>query len=135
LLGGVVGTEVTPKTNIGSVIVVLVLGAASGCASGPIPGRLIQPGQRPEVVTLNYESSVLGGSGKLWTVLPDGQRYRGKYVLVPRAPDHHMVSTLEGDRGSSMLCRFRLNEPGVGPHGGGTGTCELSQGGEIELTF
>jgi hypothetical protein len=102
----------TRGTALGSIVLVLVLEAASGCARGPLPGRLIQSGQGPEAVTLNYESSVLGGSGKLWTVLPD-----------------------EGNRGGSMLCRFRLNEPGVGPHGGGAGTCQLSQGGTIELTF
>jgi hypothetical protein len=126
---------VTRGTALRSIVLVLVLGAASGCARGPLPGRLIQPGQGPEAVTLNYESSVLGGSGKLWTLLPDGQRYNGKYVLTPYALDHHMASTLEGNRGGSMLCRFRLNELGVGPHGGGTGTCQLSQGGTIELTF
>jgi len=123
------------KKSVRPIIAVLTVGAAVACAKGPLPGRLVQPGQPPRVVTLNYEASVFGGSGKLWTLLPDGQRYAGKYVLTPYAPDHHMVSTLEGDRGGSMTCRFRLNEPGVGPDGGGAGTCDLSQGGVIEAQF
>ena len=117
------------------VVATLVLGALAGCAKGPLPGRLTEPGKPPQMVTLTYESSVFGGSGKLWTLLPDGQRYAGKYILTPYAPDDHMVSNLDGDRGGSMVCRFRLNQPGVGPDGGGTGKCELSAGGVIDVKF
>ncbi len=123
------------KTTCRPVVASLVVGALMGCAKGPLPGRLVQPGKPPQVVTLNYESSVFGGSGKLWTLLPDGERYSGKYVLTPYAPEHHMVSTLDGDRGGRMVCRFKLNEPGVGPDGGGTGKCDISQGGVIETQF
>ena len=123
------------KNTCRPVVAALVVGALMGCAKGSLPGRLMRPGQPQQVVTLNYESSVFGGSGKLSTLLPDGQLYSGKYFLTPYAPDHHMISTLESDRGGSMLCRFRLNEPGVGPDGGGTGKCEVSQGGVIDVTF
>jgi hypothetical protein len=123
------------KRSVRPVIAVLTVGAAVGCAKGPIPGRLTQPGQPPQVVTLHYEAGMFGGGGKLWTLLPDGQRYSGKYFLTPYASDHHMVSTLEGDRGGSMICHFKLNEPGVGPDGGGTGTCDISQGGVIHAKF
>ena len=116
-------------------VAALLLAALVGCAKGPIPGRLTLPGKPPEAVTINYESSVFGGSGKLWTLLPDGERYSGKYVLTPYAPDDHLVSTLDGDRGGTMVCRFRLNEPGVGPDGGGTGRCEVSEGSVIEVKF
>ncbi|HXJ80785.1 MAG TPA: hypothetical protein VMS64_19170 [Candidatus Methylomirabilis sp.] len=117
------------------IVAALVLGTLMGCAKGPLPGSLTKPGQPPEAVTLNYESSMFGGSGKLWTLLPDGERYSGKYVLTPYAADHHMISTLEGDRGGSMVCKFKLKEPGVGPDGGGTGKCDMSQGGVIETNF
>ena len=117
------------------VYIPLALTVLMGCASGPIPGRLTEPGKPSKTVTLNYRSSVFGGSGKLWALLPDGQRYSGKYVLTPYASDHHMVSTLEGDRGGTMTCRFKLNEPGVGPDKGGTGKCEVSQGGVIDARF
>jgi hypothetical protein len=54
---------------------------------------------------------------------------------MPQATDHHIVSTLDGDRGGSMICRFRLKQPGVGPEGGGAGQCELSRGGYIDARF
>ncbi len=111
------------------------VGVLAGCASGPMPGLLVNRGQPPERVTLNYESGVFGRTGKLWATLPGGERYAGTYVLTPYAPDHHLISKLDGDRGSSMVCRFRLNEPGVGPDKGGTGQCELSSGGVIDTKF
>jgi hypothetical protein len=117
------------------VIAALLLAALVGCAKGPIPGRLTLPGKPSEAVTINYESSVFGGSGKLWTLLPDGERYSGKYVLTPYAQDSHLVSTLDGDRGGTMVCRFKLNVPGVGPDKGGKGKCDISKGGVIEATF
>ena len=116
-------------------VAALLLAALVGCAKGPIPGRLTLPGKPPEAVTINYESSVFGGSGKLWTLLPDGERYSGKYVLTPYAQDNHLISTLDGDRGGTMVCRFKLNEPGVGPDKGGKGKCDMSKGGVIEATF
>jgi len=123
------------RTTVGRVVGSLTVAALVGCASGPIPGRLTLPGQQSQLVTLNYESSLFGGSGKLRGLLPSGERFSGKYVLMPYAPDHHMVSTLDGDRGGTMVCRFKLNEPGVGPDGGGTGRCELSGGGLIDAQF
>jgi len=125
----------TLKTTCCAVVAALVGAALVGCAKGPLPGRLTKSGKPPEAVALNYQSSVFGGSGKLWTVLPDGQRYTGKYVLTPYAPDHHIVANLTGDRGGSMVCRFKLNEPGVGPDGGGTGRCDVSEGSVIEVKF
>jgi hypothetical protein len=123
------------KTTVRPLIALLTAAAAVGCAKGPLPGRLTQPGKPPETVTLNYESSVLGGGGKLWTLLPDGERYSGKYILTPYAAEHHMTSDLVGDRGGTMVCRFRLNEPGVGPDGGGAGQCQISEGGVIDMKF
>lgn len=125
----------TTKSTCCTVVAALVVAALVGCARGPLPGRLTKSGKPSEAVALNYESSVFGGSGKLWTVLPDGQRYTGKYVLTPNAPNEHMVANLIGDRGGSMVCRFKLKEPGVGPDGGGTGTCEVSEGSLIEVKF
>jgi hypothetical protein len=123
----------TLRHVVGPVLAVLTVGL--GCAAGPMPGRLILPGQEPEPVALNYESSLFGGSGKLWALLPSGERFEGTYVLMPQATDHHIVSTLDGDRGGSMICRFRLKQPGVGPEGGGAGQCELSRGGYIDARF
>jgi hypothetical protein len=113
----------------------IVLGAIVGCASGPIVGRLILPGREPDPVVLSYRSSLFGGSGKLWTTLPAGERFTGTYVLQPGERDAHMTGTLAGDRGSIMVCRFRLNAPGVGPDGGGTVRCDVSTGGVFNASF
>lgn len=117
------------------VAAALAVAVLLGCASGPIAGRLTVAGREPEPVTLNYESSLFGQSGKLWATLPSGERLAGRYVLMPRAPDYHIVSTLSGAGGSSMICRFKLKEPGVGPDGGGTVQCQLSTGGLIDARF
>jgi hypothetical protein len=121
----------------GPPAVAALVGAAAlaGCASGRIPGTLTVPGQPPAAVTLRYESSLLGGSGSLATSLPGGEQFKGRYVLKPKEPQHHMTGTLSGDRGSDLLCRFRLNQPGIGPDAGGTVRCELSTGGTIDGSF
>jgi hypothetical protein len=118
-----------------SIVASLTVAGLVGCAAGPMPGRFTAPGKPAERVTLNYESSLFGGSGKLSTVLPSGERYHGKYVLTPNARDHHMSGTLAGDRGGFMTCTFTLNEPGIGPDKGGTGRCELAGGGVIDTQF
>ena len=59
----------------------------------------------------------------------------GSYTLEPSNPAKQMESTLSGDRGNTMACRFTLNEPGVGPDGGGTVHCQLSTGGTIDGRF
>jgi hypothetical protein len=124
-----------PSKSARSIVATLALGGLAGCAAGPMPGRFTAPGKPAEPVTLTYESSLFGGSGKLSTVLPSGERYHGKYVLTPNAREHHMTSTLAGDRGGFMTCSFTLNEPGIGPDKGGTGRCEMAGGGLIDTRF
>ena len=113
----------------------LIPSALTACASGPIPGGLTRPGEPAVSAVMNYRSSILGSSGKLWTTLPTGEHFTGKYQLVPHARDRQMTSTLTGDRGSTMVCRFTLSEPGVGPDKGGTVQCQLSTGGTFDATF
>jgi len=45
------------------------------------------------------------------------------------------IGTLRGDRGSTMLCRFRLLDSAGGMGGGGTGTCQTSRGAKIAARF
>ena len=111
----------------------IVLAVSVGCASAPINGRLSVPGQAPVPAVLSYQSSLFGGSGKLWTTLPAGETFNGKYVLSGR--DVPVTGTLNGDRGGVMVCRFQLNEPGVGPDKGGTVRCEISTGGVFDASF
>ena len=117
------------------ILSALAVGALVGCAAGPMPGSLVLPGKNPQPVTMRYESSLFGGSGTLTTLLPTGERFSGKYVLTPNAPDHDMTGTLAGDRGGSMTCKFKLNKPRIGPDKGGTGQCEIAEGGLITTTF
>jgi hypothetical protein len=113
----------------------LVTSALAACAHGPIHGRFSPPDHAPAAVVLNYESSFLGGSGKLWMTLPSGETLKGTYRLAPHDPKRQMTASLTGDRGSTMVCRFTLNEPGVGPDGGGTVQCQLAAGGTFDATF
>jgi hypothetical protein len=46
-----------------------------------------------------------------------------------------VIATLFGDKGSTMRCRFRLSDPPSGLSGGGTGECQLSTGGTIQVQF
>ncbi len=46
-----------------------------------------------------------------------------------------VIATLFGDKGTSMRCRFRLSDPRSGLSGGGTGECQLSTGGTIQVQF
>jgi hypothetical protein len=109
--------------------------AMTGCASGLIPARLSVPGRATTPVTLEYRSHLLGTSGELSTALPTGERFAGGYTLTPKDPQSHMVGTLSGDKGSLLICRFRLNEPGIGPDRGGAVHCELSTGGTVDGRF
>ena len=109
--------------------------ALVGCAHGPIRGRLTLPERAAQPATLNYESSMFGKTGKLWTRLPTGETFTGPYALDPAAPDKTMVTTLAGDAGHSMVCRFTLKEPGVGPDSGGSVRCEISTGGTFDADF
>ena len=124
----------TRATTTRLVVAALAL-VMLGCASGPIAGNLLVPGQAPAPVVLRYRSSLFGGSGKLWTTLPAGERFAGSYVLQPSVPDAHMTGTLNGDRGGVMVCRFQLNEPGVGPDKGGRVRCDVSTGGIFDASF
>jgi hypothetical protein len=112
-----------------------VLAGTLGCASAPIMGRLTSPGQGSDAATLNYRSSLLGGSGKLWTTLPPGETFTGQYQLQPREPNAPVIGTLTGNRGNTMTCQFTLNEPGVGPDKGGTVRCEVSTGAVFTASF
>jgi hypothetical protein len=119
----------------GCAAVAMVGIAALGCARGPIRGQLVLPQRPPQPATLSYESSLFGKTGKLSATLPTGETFIGPYVLDASDPDRTMVSTLAGDRGNSMACRFKLNEPGIGPDKGGSVRCDISSGGTFEATF
>ena len=56
-----------------------------GCANGPVTGGVVVPGQlSPAPLTMSWESGLLGGSGTMAAVMPDGERFSGSYVVVKR---------------------------------------------------
>ena len=64
-----------------AVIALLALGAA-GCARGPVTGQVAVAGQPPAPLTMSWESGLFGESGTMAAVMPDGERFSGKYVVV-----------------------------------------------------
>ena len=116
-------------------IAALTLGLLASCAAGPFTGTFYAPGKQPLPVFFRYESSFWGYGGTLTTALPSGETFKGDYRMATRDTEGKMLSTLEGDRGNSLDCRFVLNQPGVGPEAGGTMQCRLSTGGTIDARF
>ena len=53
-----------------------------GCASGPVTGRVTLPGQPATPLTMTWRSGLFGESGKMSAVMPDGERFSGKYTVV-----------------------------------------------------
>ena len=66
-----------------AVISLLALGVV-GCASGPVTGSVDVRGQSPAPLTMSWESGLFGGSGTMAAVMPDGERFSGKYTVVKK---------------------------------------------------
>ena len=60
----------------------LLAGAALGCASGPVTGRVAVAGQPPTPLTMTWNSGLFGERGKISAVMPDGERFSGTYQVV-----------------------------------------------------
>jgi hypothetical protein len=56
-----------------------------GCASGAMIGRVSQAGQQAEPLNMTWNSGLFGESGKMSAVMPDGERFSGKYQVVKPA--------------------------------------------------
>jgi len=81
-----------------------------------------------------------GWSGSEWEAWQGGPE--GEWAVTgitldafTRFYSGRMVATLDGNQGHSMRCQFRLNEPRAGLTGGGTGICQVSDGGRLSLRF
>jgi hypothetical protein len=67
-----------------AMLSILALGVV-GCANGPVTGGVVVPGQLSAApLTMSWESGLLGGSGTMAAVMPDGERFSGSYVIVRR---------------------------------------------------
>lgn len=148
--------------------------ALMGCASGAVSGHVSLAGQQATPLTMTWNSGLFGESGKMSAVMPDGERFSGKYTVVSpgmtrsslepawtgdepgenqgqiddsmwgagrdtmtfiKSYENKAVATLKGDRGTTMLCRFKLDAGGAGMGGGGTGECQTSKGAKITTSF
>ena len=70
--------------HVGYAVVMFALGAAalSGCASGSVTGVVTRPGAPAGPLSMTWTSGVFGESGKMSAVMPDGERFSGKYQVV-----------------------------------------------------
>jgi len=62
--------------------ILLLAGAALGCASGPVTGRVSVAGQPATPLNMTWNSGLFGESGKITAVMPDGERFSGTYQVV-----------------------------------------------------
>ena len=73
------------RRNVGSAArMSLLAGALLGCASGSVTGHVTLPGQAgaPAPLVMTWNSGLFGESGKISAVMPDGERFSGKYQVV-----------------------------------------------------
>jgi len=69
-----------------------------GCASGPVIGRVSVAGQEAAPLTMSWESGLFGGSGTMAAVMPDGERFSGKYTVVKKGMSRGRIDPAwEGD--------------------------------------
>jgi hypothetical protein len=73
------------KTNAFPIVLLSLLAlAAVGCASGPMAGQVAVAGEPRVPLTMSWESGLFGGSGTMTAVMPDGERFSGKYTVVKK---------------------------------------------------
>ncbi|HEV2056238.1 MAG TPA: hypothetical protein VGV06_13860 [Methylomirabilota bacterium] len=72
-----------PRRDSGrAVMIALSAAALLGCASGAVSGRVSLAGQQASPLTMTWNSGLFGESGKMSAVMPDGERFSGKYTVV-----------------------------------------------------
>ena len=65
-----------------AVMISLAAGVLLGCASGSVTGTVTPRGQTATPLTMTWNSGLFGESGKMSAVMPDGERFTGKYHVV-----------------------------------------------------
>ena len=71
------------RRNAGrAVMISLAAGALLGCASGPMTGHVTLPGQTAAPLTMTWTSGLFGQRGKMSALMPDGERFSGRYTVV-----------------------------------------------------
>ena len=72
----------TRNTLESAACIALLAGALLGCASGAVTGQITQSGQPNAPLSMTWSSGLFGESGKISAVMPDGERFSGKYHVV-----------------------------------------------------
>ena len=72
----------TRNTLESAACIALLAGALLGCASGAVTGQITQSGQPSAPLSMTWNSGLFGESGKISAVMPDGERFSGKYHVV-----------------------------------------------------
>jgi len=71
------------RRNAGRAVVIsLAAGALLGCASGSVTGHVTLPGRAATPLTMTWSSGLFGERGTMSVLMPDGERFSGKYTVV-----------------------------------------------------
>jgi hypothetical protein len=65
-----------------SVALAVLASTTLGCASGAVTGQVTQAGKPGAPLQMTWSSGLFGESGKISAVMPDGERFSGKYQVV-----------------------------------------------------
>ena len=101
-------------------------------------GKYLQITSTSTADTLGTAWGGWGGWGSYWS---DWGAYGGTWVggssysTFLQNYSGKVISTLFGNKGSVMRCRFQLGNPQQGMPGGGIGQCQLKNGDTIEAQF
>jgi hypothetical protein len=87
-----------PTDKIRMLMISLVAVGIVGCASGPVTGRVSMADQEAGSLTMSWTSGLFGGSGTMSAVMPDGERFSGKYTVVKKEMSRGRIDPAwEGD--------------------------------------
>lgn len=144
----------TTKTTAYSAAIAALL-CLVGCESVGTIGGVSSGGP----VQFDYQQGFLATDGVLNVVMPDGERFSGKFVQQSETRAGHdwqfgkggknngavfgssenksssVKALLLGDRNSTMKCEFQFSSPARGMKGGGIGECDVSDGRDVNITF
>ena len=128
----------------------LILVTIMGC-TGKMDGVIRRDARRIDIMYTDSRVAV----AELITVLPDGERFRGKPKRFDRTSAMmetdstdlavhfedlqtfagNVEATLNGNRGDVIKCRFKLTDIIIGFSSGGFGICQISDGRIIDVFF
>lgn len=137
-----------------SLLATSIIGLAACESNGVIEGV-----SRGEVVRMEYQQGFMDNDGRLALIMPNGERFEGKFVQGSTSTDGDEIrigessnddswilmdseqrsskakALLLGDRGRSMKCEFQFSSARGGIDDGGIGECKLSDGEKVEVVF